>query len=68
MPTLDLFLEKNPIKPIGPQGFGWAVVPAYKALFERLAAPTETQFSRQSDFLDKFLQVKNEMWVISSCS
>lgn len=60
IPVLDLFLEKNPYFKIGPTGFGWAVMPAVTAVQERMGAPTEEKFSRQSDFLDKFLEVQKE--------
>ena len=58
MPTLDHFLDKNPVKRIGPPPFTWATIQSFQAMAERKAEPTESAFSRDSDFLDKFLEAK----------
>ena len=48
------------MKRVGPPPFTWATVQSYQALAQRQAEPTQDSFSRNSDFLDKFLQVKKE--------
>lgn len=60
----DVLLEKNPYYKIGPTGFGWAAAPAYGALMERYAEPTEKAFSRNSDYLDKFIEAKKQKYVL----
>ena len=58
MPSLDLYLDKNPVKRIGPPPFTWATIQSYQAVAERQAETTESTLSRDSDFLDKFLAAK----------
>ena len=58
MPTLDLYLDKNPVKRIGPPPFTWATIQSFQAVAERQAETTESTISRDSDFLDKFLAAK----------
>ena len=60
MPSLDLLLAKNPIKSVGPPPFIWATIESYKAVAERQVEPTQAALSRDSDFLDKFLEAKKE--------
>ena len=60
MPHLDLLLDKNPIKRIGPPSFMWATIQAFERLGARQAAPTQEKLTRQSEWLDKFIELKKE--------
>lgn len=60
LPMLDMLLDKNPIKRIGPPSFMWATMQAFGSIAERQKAPSQEKVTRQSDFLDKFLNAKTE--------
>lgn len=60
LPILDMLLDKNPIKRIGPPSFMWATIQAFGAIAERQRSPIQEKVNRHSDFLDKFLHAKNE--------
>lgn len=60
LPQLDFLLDKNPIHRIGPPPLLWATILAYSAVAERKAENKEEAISRQSDFLDKFLEISKQ--------
>jgi cytochrome P450 len=66
IPTLDQYLDKNPVWRIGPPSFGWGMQYSYKALGERAAKDMECR-DAEGDFLDLFLQVqKNNPDVVTN--
>ncbi|KAE8393372.1 hypothetical protein ETB97_003618 [Aspergillus alliaceus] len=60
MPTLDLFLDKNPIHRVGPPSFGWVVKFSQEQTEKRLTEGKPSQ-KNYIDFLDHYIEAKNKM-------
>ncbi|TVY71200.1 Cytochrome P450 monooxygenase andK [Lachnellula suecica] len=56
IPALDHWLAKNPVRPVGPPGFGPAVAYCAQQVMGRQKTDAET--ARQPDMLDGFLEIK----------
>lgn len=60
MPWLDQLFDKNPVMRVGPPSFGVAAGFCANKAINRLSGADKHDSGKQKDFLDYFIQIKDE--------